>query len=128
MCLGTRQLSLPVRGELIDFEEGKMMENTEKSKSFSFCLFALSFVLCALVFWLGGCGYIMRADRFVGDAAADVLMAGSDGEFAQLGETEAEGRRRHLRNQRLNQQQLMADIDKVLLLDKPSKLTERRIP
>ena len=128
MCLGTRLLNLPVTGELIDFEEGKMMENTEKLKSFTFCLFALSFVLCALVFWLGGCGYVMRADRFVDDAVTDVLMAGSNEEFAQLGETEAEGRRRHLRNRRLNQQQLMADIDKVMLLDKPSKLTERRIP
>jgi len=47
---------------------------------------------------------------------------------AQLGETEAEGHRRHLRNLRINQQQLMADVDKVLLLDKPSKLTDKRIP
>jgi len=46
----------------------------------------------------------------------------------QLGETGAEGHRRHLRNLRINQQQLMEDVDKTLLLDKPSKLTDKRIP
>jgi hypothetical protein len=63
----------------------------------------------------------------VDDAATDVVMLGSNEEFAQLGETEAEGRRRHLRNKRLNQQQLMEDIDAFLLLDEPSRLTTRRI-
>jgi hypothetical protein len=47
---------------------------------------------------------------------------------AQLGETEAEGHRRHLRNLRISRQQLMEDIDKTLLLDEPSKLTDKRIP
>ena len=46
----------------------------------------------------------------------------------QLGETAAEGRRRHQRVQRINQAELMADIDMVLLLDKPSRLTDKRIP
>jgi hypothetical protein len=46
----------------------------------------------------------------------------------QLGETEAEGRRRHDRVMRINQSELMADIDMVLLLDEPSKLTDKRIP
>jgi hypothetical protein len=46
----------------------------------------------------------------------------------QMGETAAEGRRRHLRVQRINQQQLMADLDKFFLIDKPSKLTDKRIP
>ena len=46
----------------------------------------------------------------------------------QMGETTAEGNRRHRRNLRLNQQELMEDIDMVLLLDKPSKLTDKRIP
>jgi hypothetical protein len=48
--------------------------------------------------------------------------------YEQMGETAAEGRRRHLRNQRINQQQLMADLDRFMLLDKPSKLTDKRIP
>ena len=46
----------------------------------------------------------------------------------QLGETAAEGHRRHKRVQRINQQQMMADIDMVLLLDQPSSLTKKRIP
>ena len=48
--------------------------------------------------------------------------------YEQMGETTAEGRRRHIRNQRINQQQLMADLDKFMLADKPSKLTDKRIP
>ena len=48
--------------------------------------------------------------------------------YEQMGETAAEGRRRHIRNSRLNQQQLMADLDMFWLLDKPSKLTDKRIP
>lgn len=47
---------------------------------------------------------------------------------AQLGETEAEGARRHRRVQRVNQSELMADIDRVFLLDEPSRLTDKRIP
>ena len=47
---------------------------------------------------------------------------------AQPGETAAEGRRRHDRVARINQQEMMADIDKALLLDKPSRLTDKRIP
>ena len=48
--------------------------------------------------------------------------------FSQPGETVAEGHRRHLRMARINQQEMMADIDSVLMLDRPSKLTDKRIP
>lgn len=48
--------------------------------------------------------------------------------FSQPGETAAEGNRRHLKTLRVNNQQMMQDIDQVLLLDKPSKLTEMRMP
>lgn len=48
--------------------------------------------------------------------------------FEQPGETAAEGRRRHDRVARINQQEMMSDVDKVLLLDKPSRLTDKRIP
>ncbi|MBN2457151.1 MAG: hypothetical protein JXB29_11560 [Sedimentisphaerales bacterium] len=65
----------------------------------------LAITLFGLVFWLAGCGY-----------------------FAQPGETVAEGNRRHQRNLRLNQQALIKDVDTVLLSDKPSKLTDKRIP
>jgi len=47
---------------------------------------------------------------------------------SQPGETAAEGRRRHDRVARINHQEMMSDIDKALLLDKPSKLTDKRIP
>lgn len=48
--------------------------------------------------------------------------------YEQPGETAAEGSRRHLRNERINQGELMADIDTFMLSDKPSKLTDKRIP
>jgi hypothetical protein len=48
--------------------------------------------------------------------------------YEQMGETASEGRRRHQRNHRINQQQLMADLDTFWLVDKPSKLTDKRIP
>jgi hypothetical protein len=47
---------------------------------------------------------------------------------AQLGETSAEGHRRHLRNLRINNQEMMQDIDTALMTDKPSRLTDKRIP
>jgi hypothetical protein len=62
----------------------------------------LAVLLCAAIFWLGGC--------------------------EQPGETTAKGNRRHLRNLSINQQNLNADLDRALLFDKPSTLSERRIP
>lgn len=47
---------------------------------------------------------------------------------AQLGETEPEGNRRHRRVFRVNQSELMADIDRFMLWDEPSRLTDKRIP
>ena len=110
----------------VQFEEkGEMM----KSASIYFCQVILGVILCASVFWLGGCGYVVKAERFVVQTVADVWTLGSEPEaHAQLGETEAEGRRRHLRNERINQQEMMRDLDMVLLLDRPSKLTDKRIP
>lgn len=46
----------------------------------------------------------------------------------QLGETSAEGNRRHLRNLRINQQESMEDVDGAVLLDRPSRLSDKRIP
>ena len=48
--------------------------------------------------------------------------------WQQLGETSAEVSRRHARTLRLNTQEMTSDIDSVLLLDKPSRLTDKRIP
>lgn len=44
-----------------------------------------------------------------------------------LGETTAEANRRRLRNARIYQRELMDDIDKFLLIDRPSALTDMRI-
>jgi hypothetical protein len=46
----------------------------------------------------------------------------------QMGETTAEGQRRHVRNLRLNRQAMIEDIDAIFLLDQPSRMTERMIP
>ena len=48
--------------------------------------------------------------------------------YNQVGETTAEGHRRHKRVLRLNNNEMMADLDAFMLLDKPSKLTDKRIP
>lgn len=48
--------------------------------------------------------------------------------YDQMGETVAEGSRRHKRTLRLNNQQFMDDVDTFFMLDKPSKLTDMRIP
>jgi hypothetical protein len=57
-----------------------------------------------------------------------ILLLGGCRSCDQPGETTAEGRRRHERALRVNQQEMMVDIDRALLLDKPSKLTDMRIP
>lgn len=44
------------------------------------------------------------------------------------GETVAETNRRHDRVLRLNNQMLMSDIDTALMLDRPSRLTDKRLP
>jgi len=75
-----------------------------KSVSVSVCKVILVVALLVLVFMPFGCS------------------------ISQPGETAAEGHRRHQRVVRINQQELMADIDKALLIDKPSKLTNNRIP
>lgn len=57
-----------------------------------------------------------------------VLLPCGCSTYGQPGETAAEGRRRHQRVARINQQELMADIDRFLMLDRPSRLTDKRIP
>lgn len=55
-----------------------------------------------------------------------LLLAGCS--WRQPGETRAEIDRRHERTLRLNNEMMLSDLDKVLLLDRPSKLTDKRIP
>jgi hypothetical protein len=80
--------------------KGEMM----KSVSVSVCKVVLPVILLVLVFIAFGCS------------------------STQPGETAAEGNRRHQRVSRINQQEMMTDIDAVLLLDEPSKLSDKRIP
>jgi len=79
------------------------MKNTGKIKSFVVRLLTFAFSLGALVYLLCGCG-------------------------PQPGETATEAHRRRERVLSIDQQEMMADIDAFLLLDRPSKLTDRRIP
>ncbi len=74
-------------------------------KSVSMCKVILVVVLCALFLVPLGCR-----------------------SYDQLGETAAEGHRRHKRTLRINRQEMMNDLDMLMLLDKPSKLTDKRIP
>jgi len=76
-----------------------------KSVSFSVCKVILVVAMLVSVFMPLGCSSL-----------------------SQPGETAAEGSRRHDRVARINNQEMMADIDKVLMLDEPSKLTDKRIP
>jgi hypothetical protein len=48
--------------------------------------------------------------------------------YDQMGETAAEGHRRHKRALRINRQEMMRDLDALMLVDRPSKLTDKRIP
>jgi len=62
-------------------------------------------VLLALVFVSSGCGF-----------------------YHEPGQTAAEQGRRYRRVVRVNTSELVEDIDKVLMLDQPSHLTDKRIP
>jgi hypothetical protein len=85
--------------------------------------------LILVVLGPAGCGYIGRADDIAEQTAADVMRAGPDSEAtAQMGETAAEGHRRHIRNHRLGRQMMMEDIDTLFHFDQPSKLSEWTAP
>jgi hypothetical protein len=75
-----------------------------KSVSAFVCKVILAVLLSALIFLPFGCS------------------------CSQLGETTAEGNRRHLWNLRIERQELMEDVDESLLLDQPSRLSDKRIP
>jgi hypothetical protein len=55
-----------------------------------------------------------------------VLFGGCS--WQQPGETVAETNRRHERKLRLENQMMLSDVDRVLQLDQPSRLTDYRIP
>ncbi len=81
----------------------------------------------------GGNGeYIMKNRIVVGLLGVVLLtlatMSTGCGLFDQQGKTADEVNRDHLRMLRINQQEMMRDIDRTLDLDQPSKLTEKQLP
>lgn len=97
---------------VIEFQKEIIMENAfvrtisgivGSARHMSFLLLAL--LLCTAIFWLSGCNFL-----------------------EQPGETAAAGNRRHLRNLSINHQNMMSDLDRALLIDKPSTLSDKRIP
>jgi len=94
-----------------------------------FVLILLGAALILVMLGPVGCGYIGKADDITEQATADVMRMGPDREAtAQLGETAAEGHRRHVRNHRLNRQMMMEDIDTLFHFDQPSRLSEWATP
>jgi ABC-type Fe3+ transport system permease subunit len=57
-----------------------------------------------------------------------VFMPFGCSSLSQPGETVAEGHRRQQRTLRINQQEMISDIDTVLMLDRPSRLSDLRVP
>ena len=96
--------------------------------SLVFSLSTLITALCALAFCLSGCRYPVKALYAIDNAITDLVYLGEGEEFAYPGETEAEVRRRHDRVRRLNDQAMRSDVDMALMLDRPSHLTDKRLP
>jgi len=95
---------------LVHFEKGKTMksvaavENSREQRGNSALrVLALAVLLCLVVLFTG-CSW------------------------QQPGETVAESHRRHKRIMRLNSQAMTSDVDRILQLDQPSKLTDLRVP
>jgi hypothetical protein len=57
-----------------------------------------------------------------------VALAGCSGFFGHPGQTAAEVHRDQMRSIKVNQNEMMSDIDRSLDLDRPSRLTERKVP
>jgi len=62
----------------------------------------------------------------VGAYVLVLLLSGCS--WRQPGETVAEVERRHDRVLRLDTEMMLSDLDRALLLDRPSMLTDKRIP
>jgi hypothetical protein len=60
--------------------------------------------------------------------SALVVMSTGCGFFDHTGKTAAEANRDHIRTLKVNNGQMMSDVDEALFLNEPSKLTERHMP
>ncbi len=80
-----------------------MGSGKQEVRGLSMRTLALAFVLGVMVLWSCGCA-------------------------SYPGETAAEANRRHKRVVRVNSQEMLADVDTVLMLDRPSHLTDKRLP
>jgi hypothetical protein len=60
--------------------------------------------------------------------SAIILFSTGCAFFSQPGKTAQEVHREHLRVLRVNNQQMMRDIDRLLGFDQPSKLSDRELP
>lgn len=69
-------------------------------------------------------GRTLRAVALAFLCAAMLLATGC----ASMGETKAEAKRRQARIWRLNTQELGEDINVTFMLDRPSRLTDKRLP
>jgi hypothetical protein len=75
--------------------------------------------------WFGRRG--LRLFTFVaGVFLWSLLLSGCN--WRQPGQTSAEVERQHDRMLRLNTEMMMSDLDRVLLLDRPSMLTDKELP
>jgi hypothetical protein len=59
---------------------------------------------------------------------AVIVLSSGCGFFNHPGKTPAEVYRDQVRTVKMNHQELMSDIDRAVFLDKPSRLTDKRIP
>jgi hypothetical protein len=81
----------------------------------------------------GGNGEYIMKNRIVVSLLGVALLALATmstgcGFFDHQGRTADEVNRDHMRMLRVNHEQMLEDVDRTLLLDKPSKLTEKQLP
>ncbi len=78
-------------------------------------------------------GFLVSKKRWVPGIVGLAVLAlclgfGGCSTYAQPGETALERKVRHSRIMRASYHQMVEDIDKLLLLDEPSTLSDKRIP
>jgi hypothetical protein len=78
-------------------------------------------------------GFVLSKTRWVPGIIGLALLAlclgfGGCRSYAQPGETALERKVRHNRLLRANYYQMVEDIDKLLMLDKPSTLSDKHMP